>query len=110
MIDGRRGVFYAVALAVVALVIAVCLTSSIEASPSVHHECSALTSGQTALCKPVALAPSFSAVTVDARTPIEPPPISSGELPAPSQKPPPAAVLRGLGSRSPPASPSSRSI
>ncbi len=110
MIDGRRGVFYVVALAVAVLVLAVCFTSSTEASPVVHHECSAVTAGETGLCKPLAPVLGLSAIVIDVPIPIQPRKIASGELPAPSDPPLPAAVPGGCGSRSPPASPSSRSI
>jgi hypothetical protein len=109
MIDGRRGVFHVAALAVAALVVAVCFTGSIEASPVVHHECSAVT-GETGLCKPVAPVLGLSAIVIDVPIPIQPRKIASGELPAPSDPPLPAAVPGGCGLRSPPASPSSRSI
>lgn len=105
-----RDVGRVLALLVVALVVAVCLTSGVEASPVVHHECSALTAEQTALLKPTAPAPGFSAVAIDVPLQIDPPALPSGELLALSPQPPPAAAPGGLGSRSPPASLSSHSI
>ncbi len=47
----------AVALLVTALIVGMCFDASVEASSSAHHECNALTAGQTILSKPPAASP-----------------------------------------------------
>lgn len=54
MITASRAVGRALALVVVALVLGMCVVASVEASSNVHHECNALTDGQTNLSKPPA--------------------------------------------------------
>jgi hypothetical protein len=86
-------------LVVIALILGVCLGTSVEASSSAHHECNALTAGQTILSKPLAASPSLLGIPVGAVQLV----IPSGAV----HRPP--AYTVGVASAAPPDGPPARS-
>jgi hypothetical protein len=89
----------AVALLVIALIVGMCLGASVEASSSAHHECNALTAGQTILSKPPAASPDLLGTPVRAVLLV----IPSGVI----HRPP--AYTVGIASAAPPDGPPARS-
>ena len=99
MLITSRAISRAVALLVIVLIIGMCLGASVEASSSAHHECNALTDGQTILSRPPAASPGLVGIPVDAVRLV----IPSGAV----SQPPAYAV--GLASAASPDGPPARS-
>ncbi len=100
----RRGV-RAVALLLVALVVGMCLTTSVEGSSVPHHNCNALTSGQLTLAKLSPPASGLWAATIEASAPLSRPSVAVWGPSSLTEELAPAATVGTLPSRSPPASP-----
>ncbi len=97
-----RSVGRVLALVVVALVLGMCLVAAVEASSSAHHECHALTDGQTVLSKPPPSSPGLVMIPVDpARLVV--PSGAAGQPPPHPQRFTAAAPSDGPPARSPPA-------
>jgi hypothetical protein len=91
------------ALFVVALIIGVCLLTSVEASSSVHHECNALTDGQKILSKPSLSSPGLVIIPTEAAHLVVPSGVVR-QAPSHALRLASAASSDGPPARSPPAS------
>jgi len=91
------------ALFVVALIVGVCLLTSVEASSSAHHECNALTDGQKILSKPSLSSPGLIMIPVEAARLVVPSGVV-GRAPSHALRLASAAPSDGPPARSPPAS------
>lgn len=99
MLVMTRAIGRAVALLAIALIVGMCLGVSVEASSGAHHECNALTDGQTILSKPLAASLGLVGIPAEAVRLV---------MPASAVNQPPAYTV-GSASAAPPGGPPARS-